>query len=79
MESIGTTKCPIHKCAIFVLGKAAQGFPVRRTLRTSQPKTRGERCPAQKGPFMDGDSLISEPSERLGILAPVLLDTDKKF
>jgi len=23
--------CPIHKCAIFVLGKAAQGFVARRT------------------------------------------------
>ncbi len=46
--------CPIQKCGFFVLDKAAQGFAVRRTQRTSQPGTCGERRTTQKSPFMDG-------------------------
>ena len=30
------------------MGKAAQGFSVRRTRSTPQPETRGERSPAKK-------------------------------
>jgi hypothetical protein len=37
--------------------KAAQGFTPRRTLCTSQAKTRGERRSEEKGPFMDGNEL----------------------
>jgi hypothetical protein len=37
------------------MGKAAQGFAARRTFCTSQPETRGERSPAEKRPFMDGN------------------------
>jgi hypothetical protein len=50
----GAFKCPIHKYGFFSLGKAAQGFAVRRTLCTPQPETRGERRPSKKRPFMDG-------------------------
>jgi hypothetical protein len=39
----------------FALSKAAQGFTPRRTFRTSQAKTRGERRSEEKGPFMDGN------------------------
>jgi hypothetical protein len=46
--------CPIHKCGFFSLDKAAQGFAVRRTLCTPQLEIRGERRPAEKRPFMDG-------------------------
>jgi hypothetical protein len=37
------------------LSKAAQGFTPRRTFRTSQAKTHGERRSEGKGPFMDGN------------------------
>ncbi len=44
------------------MSKAAQGFSLRRTDRTPQTEARGERrssgakrCPATKGPFMDGN------------------------
>ena len=50
----GTVECPIHKCEFFSLDKAAQGFSSRRTVRTPQPETRGERSPVEKRPFMDG-------------------------
>ena len=50
----GNLLCPIRKCGFFVLDKAAQGFAVRRTQCTSQPKTRGERRTTRKRPFMDG-------------------------
>jgi hypothetical protein len=30
------------------------GFAARRTLRTPQPETCGERRPVEKRPFMDG-------------------------
>jgi len=46
---------PVHKCEIFVRIKATQGYPAWRTLCTPQSKTRGERRPGQKGPFMDGN------------------------
>jgi hypothetical protein len=32
-----------------------QGFTPRRTLSTSQAKTRGERRSSEKGPFPDGN------------------------
>ena len=35
-----------------------QGFSLRRTIRTSQTETRGERRPAEKGLFMDGNYRI---------------------
>jgi len=41
------------KSRLFLTG-AAQGFSARRTQRPSQPESRGERRPAEKGPFMDG-------------------------
>jgi len=34
--------------------KPHKGFRLRRTGRTPQPETRGERSPAEKRPFMDG-------------------------
>jgi len=46
---------PIHKWRFFSLGKAAQGVVARRTFGTPQPETRGERSPAEKRPFMDGN------------------------
>jgi hypothetical protein len=48
-------KFPIQKCGFFSLGKAAQGFAARRTQSTSQPEIRGERRPAGKRPFLDGN------------------------
>ena len=51
---VGTIECPIHKCEFFSLGKGAQGFAARRTLRAPQPETRGERRLSEKRPFMDG-------------------------
>jgi hypothetical protein len=37
------------------MSKAAQGFSLRRTDRTPQTETRGERRSSEKGPFMDGN------------------------
>jgi len=37
------------------LGKAAQGFAARRTQSTPQSEIPGERRPAGKRPFMDGN------------------------
>jgi hypothetical protein len=39
------------------MGKAAQGFSLRRTDGTPQTETRGERHSSEKGPFMDGNNL----------------------
>ena len=36
---VGTSEFPIHKCDFFPLGKAAQKFAARRTLRRPQPET----------------------------------------
>ena len=43
--------------SFFSLGKAAQGFAARRTVRTPQPETGGERSPVEKRPFMDEHEL----------------------
>ena len=40
------------------MSKAAQGFSLRRTDRTPQTETRGERRSSEKGPFMDGNYLV---------------------
>jgi hypothetical protein len=50
----GTVESPIHKCDFFSIGKAAQGFAARHTVRTPQSETRGECSPVVKRPFMDG-------------------------
>jgi len=43
----------------FALSKAAQGFTPRRTFRTSQAKTRGERRSEEKEVFLDGNQLVA--------------------
>ncbi len=45
------------------MSKAAQGFSLRLTDGTPQTETRGERRSSQKGPFMDGNSLIRSNSD----------------
>ena len=37
------------------MSKAAQGFSPRRTWRTPQVETRGERCSSEKELFMNGN------------------------
>jgi hypothetical protein len=38
-----------------VFNKPHKGFYLRRTLRTSKVKTRGERSSPEKGPFRNGN------------------------
>jgi len=45
----------IQKREIFSMSKAAQGFLLRRTLRTPQTETRGEQSSSEKEPFLDGN------------------------
>ena len=37
------------------MSKAAQGFALRRTWRTPQTETRGERRSSEKEPFSNGN------------------------
>ena len=55
---VGINAGPIQKSGFFLLGKAAQGFAARRTQRTSQLETRGERRPTEKRPFMNEHYLV---------------------
>jgi len=52
-------KFPIQKGDIFSMSKAAQGFLLRRTLRTPQTETRGEHGSSEKEPFWDGNFMPS--------------------
>jgi hypothetical protein len=49
----------VHKCGIFLVSKAAQGFSLRRTSSTPQAGTRGERCSSKKEPFMNGNYWVA--------------------
>ena len=41
-----------------ISGRVSKRFVVRRTFRTPQPETCGERRTVEKGPYMAGHSLI---------------------